>query len=604
MKPSPLRRLLGYARHHRGRVLAASLCSVLNKLFDIAPEILIGMAVDVVVNRQHSLLARWGVPDLQHQLLWLGLGTFFIWFFESVFQYLYLVLWRNLAQQIQHQLRMDAYRHLQRLPAERLEDRSMGSLLALLQEDVHQLERFLDGGANSLIQVLTTVVLVGGAFLYLSPLIAVLAFLPIPLILWGAFAFQRRLQPRYAEVRERAARVSGRLTLNLQGLLNIQCYGSEDFEAARVERESLLYQQANRDAISLSSAFTPVLRMAILAGFLCTLVLGGQQCLQGQLSAGSYSVLVFLTQRLLWPLTGLAATSDLYERAMASVNRILDLLELPAVDLEEGRTLPSVTGELRFQEVDFAYPGREPLLQGFELSLPAGQTTALVGPTGSGKSTVVKLLLRFLEPNRGTIWLDGQPLEQLSRRWLRSQVAVVSQEVFLSDDTVRSNIAYGSAEVDSRRVEEAARMAEALEFIERLPGGLDGPLGERASQLSGGQRQRLALARALYREAPILILDEATSALDNETEAALGRALLKWSAGRTALIIAHRLSTVRHADCIHVMQEGRVIESGRHEQLLQQGGLYARLWAIQTGEVERPGTEPSLANQPECDATQ
>jgi ATP-binding cassette subfamily B protein len=242
-------------------------------------------------------------------------------------------------------------------------------------------------------------------------------------------------------------------------------------------------------------------------------------------------------------------------------------------------------------------------LQGFELSLPAGQTTALVGPTGSGKSTVVKLLLRFLEPNRGTIWLDGQPLEQLSRRWLRSQVAVVSQEVFLSDDTVRSNIAYGSAEVDSRRVEEAARMAEALEFIERLPGGLDGPLGERASQLSGGQRQRLALARALYREAPILILDEATSALDNETEAALGRALLKWSAGRTALIIAHRLSTVRHADCIHVMQEGRVIESGRHEQLLQQGGLYARLWAIQTGEVEPPGTEPSLANQPECDAT-
>ena len=582
---SPLRRLLAYTRDYRGWVSGATVCSVLNKLFDIAPEILIGMAVDVVVNRQDSLLARWGVSTLSQQLAWLGVATFLIWFLESLFEYLYSVLWRNLAQRVQHKLRLDAYRHLQRLPSVEVEKRSTGSLLSLLNDDVNQLERFLDGGANSLIQVVTSVLLVGATFFYLSPLVAALAFLPIPLILVGAFFFQRRLQPRYAEVREQAARVSARLNLNLHGLINIQSYGSEEFEAARVEKESLHYQETNRRAIALSSAFTPVLRMAILAGFLCTMIVGGQQCLDGQLSAGSYSVLVFLTQRLLWPLTGLAATSDLYERAMASASRILDLLALPAVDLEEGETIDAtqVRGEIVFTDLQFAYPERGTVLQGINLTLPAGRTTAVVGSTGSGKSTLVKLLMRFLETDQGSIQLDGKDVRQLSRRSLRRCFSLVSQDVFLSDDTVRQNIAYGSPDQDDAALLEAARVAEAESFVLSLPQGLDSRLGERSQQLSGGQRQRLAIARAVYRNSPILILDEATSAVDNETEAALARSLRKVCAGRTTLVIAHRLSTVRHADCIHVLEAGKIVESGSHEELLGLGGVYARLWDIQTG---------------------
>ncbi|MHC4579697.1 MAG: ABC transporter transmembrane domain-containing protein, partial [Planctomycetota bacterium] len=322
-------RLLRYARAHRGRLLLASLCSVLNKLFDLAPPLLIGMAVDIAVKRRDSFLAGFGVPEPMDQVWVLAGLTLLIWGLESAFQYCASVLWRNLAQTIQHELRLDAYGHVQRLEMGYFEDKSTGGLMAILNDDVNQLERFLDVGANEVLQVATTVVVIAAIFFGLSPLVACLAMLPMPFILLGSVRFTRAMAPRYTAVREQVGHLNAMLANNLGGVAVIKSYTAEAHELGRVAAASEEYVRRNRHAIRLSSAFTPLIRIVILCGFLGTLVLGGKQALAGTLGVGAYSVMIFLTQRLLWPLTRLGETIDLYQRAMASTERVLDLLDTP-----------------------------------------------------------------------------------------------------------------------------------------------------------------------------------------------------------------------------------------------------------------------------------
>ncbi|MCB9177096.1 MAG: ABC transporter ATP-binding protein [Caldilineae bacterium] len=582
----PLPRLLAYARPHRGRIWIASAFSVLNKLFDLAPPVLIGAAVDVVVQQEHSWLARFGVVEPERQLILLAALTALIWICESVFEYLFSVAWRNLAQDLQHDLRMDAYAHVQDLELAYYEDRSTGGLLAILNDDINQLERFLDGGANDILQLVTTVLAIGGLFLYLAPGVAWPAMLPMPFIIWGSLRYQRFLEPRYAAVRERVSVLSGLLANNLSGIVTIKSFAAEPREVERVEIESRHYAEANRAAIRLSSAFTPLIRMLIVLGFIAMLVLGGRQVLAGTLDVGAYSVMVFMIQRLLWPLTRLGQTLDQYQRAMASTTRVMDLLDTPVgiVGGRERLAAGAIRGEIRFEDVDFAYSDGRPVIEGLRLEMPAGDTVAIVGPTGSGKTTLIKLLLRFYDPTAGRITLDGQDLRALELSSLRSAIGLVSQDVYLFHGSVRENIAYGRPEASEAEVVEAAKVAEAHDFILQLPQGYDTLVGERGQKLSGGQRQRISIARAVLVDPPVLVLDEATSSVDNETEAAIQRSLERIAVGRTTIVIAHRLSTVRRADRTYVLEAGRLREAGTHEELVARGGIYAGLWAVQTGE--------------------
>jgi ATP-binding cassette, subfamily B, bacterial len=589
----PLRRLLAYARPRRRRIALASLCSIMNKLFDLAPPLLIGAAVDVVVNRQDSFVARLGVTDVAAQL-WLLAGlTVIIWVLESAFEYAYGVLWRNLAQSLQHDLRLDAYSHVQKLELAYFEDRSTGGLMAILNDDVNQLERFLDGGANDILQVITTVVVVGALFVVAAPTVAWLALLPMPILIWASLRFQAKIAPRYAAVREQVGLLNGQLANNLGGIAAIKSFTAEQHEVERIRRGSDAYREHNRRAIALSSAFVPLIRMVIMAGFIAIMVFGGHLALTGRLNVGLYSVLVFMTQRLLWPLTRLGTTLDLFQRAMASTTRVLDLLDTRPQIVSGRRSLPveQVRGEVRLEGVTFAYGDGRPVLKDLSLLIPAGQTVAIVGATGAGKSTLVKLLLRFYDVQQGRILLDGHDLRALKTGDLRRAIGFVSQDVFLFHGTVRENIAYGSFDASMEAIVAAARIAEAHDFIQELPQGYDTIVGERGQKLSGGQRQRISLARAVLKDPPVLLLDEATSAVDNETEAAIQRSLERITVDRTTIVIAHRLSTIRNAGAIFVLEDGELREHGRHEALLALNGIYAGLWRVQTG--ERPAADGS-----------
>ncbi len=583
----PFRRLLSHMKDHRKTIRLASLCSVTNKIWDLAPPLLIGLAVDVVVLRENSYLARLGYSDPWTQLILLSVLTFVIWGLESLFEYFYGVLWRNLAQTVQHELRLDTFNHVQKQGMGWFDERQKGDILAILNDDINQLERFLDKGANDLLQVSTTVIVVGAVFLFISWEVAMLAIIPIPLIVWGSFKYQRSLEPKYADVRNAAGKMNALLENDLSGMSTIQSFTAEEIEVARVKKLSDDYREANRKAIRLSAAFTPLIRMAILCGFTATLLLGGWFTLEGELAVGAYSVLVFMTQRLLWPLTRLGETFDLYQRAMASSTRVLDVLT-SEIEISQGEYNPDretiENSDITFEEVGFAYSGRNNTFTDLSLTLHAGKTTGVVGSTGAGKTTLTRLLLRFAQPNSGKIIWAEQEIGDWSLKQLRSSIALVEQHITLFPTSILENIRYGNPNASDQQVMGAAKVAEVTEFVNSLPEQWETMVGEGGYRLSGGQRQRLAIARAVLKDAPLLILDEATSAVDNETEASLQRSIDYVSKDRTTLIIAHRLSTIRNCDTILVMDNGMIVEQGEHDDLVSLGGIYSRLWKVQTGQ--------------------
>ncbi|MEX1135304.1 MAG: ABC transporter transmembrane domain-containing protein, partial [Balneolales bacterium] len=475
----------------RRKVRLATLFSILNKLFDLAPPILIGAAVDVVVQGEESLIASFGVTDPFNQLIWLAGVTVVVWVFESIFQYLFEVYWRDLAQFTQDSLRKDAYRNMQQQELAYFEDRSTGDLIAILNDDINQLERFLDHGANDLIQVVVTVTVIGSIFMFSAPEIGWMALVPMPFIIWGSVWFQKKLAPRYSLMRERAGETSSQLVNNLGGMATIKSFGTEAFENGRISKLSENYKEANQSVIRLSAAFVPLIRMLILSGFIGILIFAGFKTLEGNMEVGLYSVLIFVTQRLLWPLTRLGETFDLYQRAMASTKRVMGLLKTEET-LQDGDTnlqLEEVEGSYKFESVAFEYRTGEPVLHNLNLEIKPGQTVGIVGATGAGKSSLIKLLMRFYDVTGGRILLDGKDLREYKINDVVRTAGLVSQDVFLFHGTVAENIRYGTFDATDKEIEQAAKLAEAHDFVMDLPEGYDTIVGERGQKLSGGQRQ-------------------------------------------------------------------------------------------------------------------
>ena len=584
MSQSNLRHLFAYSQQQKTKTKRGIVYSILNKLFDLAPPVLIGIAIDIVVEGNESFLASVGIPDRRRQLVILAILTFIIWGLESLFDYLSAVTWRGISQDIEHNLRTETFENVLSLDMKYFENKSSGRLMAILNDDVNQLERFLDTGANKLLQTVTTVIVIGGTFLYISPLIATFAFIPIPIIIFGSFKFTSTIASRYESIRESIETLNSNLSNSISGILNVKSFTRETKELDRIESSSNEVRSANYHAIKLSAAFIPIIRVAILFGFTATLLIGGFLALDGEIRVATYSVLLFITQRLLWPLTELGDTFDLYQRAMASFNRIFSLKNENS-DIGNGNIeFKKLEKNIELRDVSFSYVDNFNVLNNVNLTINAGQTTAIVGSTGSGKSTLIKLLLRLYEINNGSISYDSNSLKEIELSSLREKIGLVSQDVFLFEGTVIENIAYGDLNASESEVWNAAQKSEADEFINNLPQKENTIVGERGQKLSGGQRQRISIARAILKNPEILILDEATSSVDNETEAAIQRSLDILKKDRTVIVIAHRLSTVRNADIIYVLENGSVVESGNHDSLLNIEGVYSKLWSVQTGE--------------------
>ena len=584
MSQSNLRHLFVYSQQQKTKTKRGIVYSILNKLFDLAPPVLIGIAIDIVVEGNESFLASVGIPDRRRQLVILAILTFIIWGLESLFDYLSAVTWRGISQDIEHNLRTETFENVLSLDMKYFENKSSGRLMAILNGDVNQLERFLDTGANKLLQTATTVIVIGGTFLYISPLIATFAFIPIPIIIFGSFKFTSTIASRYESIRESIETLNSNLSNSISGILNVKSFTRETKELDRIESSSNEVRSANYHAIKLSAAFIPIIRVAILFGFTATLLIGGFLALDGEIKVATYSVLLFITQRLLWPLTELGDTFDLYQRAMASFNRIFSLKNETS-DIGNGNIeFKKLEKNIELRDVSFSYVDNFNVLNNVNLTINAGQTTAIVGSTGSGKSTLIKLLLRLYEINNGSISYDTNSLKEIELSSLREKIGLVSQDVFLFEGSVIENIAYGDLKASESEVWNAAQKSEADEFINNLPEKENTIVGERGQKLSGGQRQRISIARAILKNPEILILDEATSSVDNETEAAIQRSLDILKKDRTVIVIAHRLSTVRNADIIYVLENGSVVESGNHDSLLDIEGVYSKLWSVQTGE--------------------
>ncbi len=568
--------LYAYLRPYKKAVIGGLVLNMLARACDLLPLALAGKVVDAVTH---------GARDPRTFLLF-GLAVLGSFVFLALFQSGSDYILAAMAQRARHDIRLALYRHIQSLDLAFFEDRQTGDIMSVIVNDVDTLENFLTDATTSIIRVAVTFVGIYGYLFFLEWRLAALLFAPLPFALIAVRFFVTRVQPRYRAARRAVGEISGLLENNIQGMGVIQAYTAEDRLLAAVAERSAVYRDEAVAAEAERAKFLPFI-YAVAGLSFGAVFAGGGWLVAADLgpTLGDYTTFVLFAARLVLPLFVFGMLINQIQRAEAASGRIAELLAVkPRVADRPGAVeLAKRPSHAAFCDVRFAYPSRGPVINGVSFGLRPGEVLGVVGPTGAGKSTLVKLLLRYFEPVGGEILVDGAPLSVFTLKSYRRYLGYVSQDAFLFHGTVAENILLGRPEASLDDVRQAAVVAGADDFIMKLPKGYDTLIGERGMKLSGGERQRVSLARAVLRDPALLILDEATSAVDTRTEAVIQQNLHAFRQGRLTLAVAHRLSTVRQCAEILVVVDGYVVERGNHEALLAAGGVYAGMWAVQSG---------------------
>ena len=612
----PMLGLLTYCKPYWGRLSVGLLAAIVTRVARLVPAVLVAAAIDRVIlqSGQTGILADYGLLT-STQIVGADARTAFLtqlvviaalaYLLRSVTRFASRYLFQSTAQKVQRDLRDDTYEHMQELSLDFYTDHQTGAMMSVLNSDVNRLEKFLNTEIRQVIRVVATVTGIAVLMAYYSPKLALIALAPVPIIGLASGKFLTWIEPKYRGIRETVSRLNARLENNIGGAKVIKAFNRHAFEADRVADQSAQYHDEKVSAIRLRRAFFSGLRLLTGVVFVAMLWVIGRDIItapagEAAISVGSVGLFFLLLRRLYAPMRRVGKSANKYQLAKSSAERVFGILgHQPTITSPANPHTPeSVAGDVRYDDVTFGYNDDEPVLENVSLDVAAGETIGLAGETGAGKSTLLKLVPRFYDVTDGSVTVDGTDVREYDLRTLREHVGVVEQNPYMFSGTAEENIAYGDLsaltdddEPPSDRVIEAAKAAEAHEFIRDLPEGYDTQIGERGVKLSGGQRQRLAIARALLNDPEIIVLDEATSDVDTETEQRIQRSLSRLIADRTAFVIAHRLSTIRDADRVVVLDDGEVIETGTHTELIAGGGDYADLWEQQAGTESMPADD-------------
>ncbi|MFM2177851.1 MAG: hypothetical protein RL015_1949 [Verrucomicrobiota bacterium] len=567
-------RVFAYLRRYPLMASAQLFCAIAGTLMVVVFPAVTREVLDVVVPQK-----QW---DRLTPLAFMALGAYFA---QHLFNSLRIMLNNTFEQKVIYDLRSDIYQRLQTLPLRWFDNRPTGDIMTTVSEDIPSVERVLiDGIEQGLVAVLQ--ILVVGVFMFRADVeLALYALIPIPFLAIGAASYTATSRDRHRAVRKASSAMNSLLHDNVAGMRQIKAYAMETEELARFNGASEALKKATLHVMRIWAIYRPGMHFLSSVGMVLVLWIGAYALKDGRIAAGDLAAFLLLLKFFYDPIESLHQLNQIIQTGRAAGERVFNIIDAePEADTDGGRDLPPVLGHVRYENVSFSY-GSIPTVQKIDLEARPGQTIALVGPTGAGKSTLINLLTRFYEYSDGLITIDGLPVHELNKNSLRQQIGYVTQESFMFNGTVRENLRIGRRDASDEQLWSVLTSANAVDFVKRLPDGLSTHVGERGVKLSVGEKQRLSIARALLRNPPILLLDEATASVDTETERQIQAALDRLMEGRTSFVIAHRLSTVRHADRIYVLEQGQITEQGNHDELLARGGLYANL--CKTSLIER-----------------